>query len=650
MRAWVTFLVVAWSGAAGVVTGAETWIEVESPNFTVVSNAGERTAGKTAAEFEQVRAAYAKVWPWAHLAQGKPMIVLALRNERTLRRWAPSYYEVKGGIDVSSGWASGVDRVYLLLRTDYRPSNVEVTPAFNLYRAYVQLLLANSFERRLPPWLSNGLGEVLGNTFVSDKEISVGRPVPWEFEQFNRGGRLPLQTVLDARSDSPLLNQESERQLFDAQSYMLVHYLMFGDQRAHARELGRFERLWLAGRSHDEAFAESFGDLKTLEGQLVSYATRRLVTYARLPAEAKINEERPVVHALPPAEVAGLQAAVHVAMGRPVDAQAAIREARTADPRSPASYDAEGLVADRDQDKTRATQAYAHAVELGSTNAYSHYRTAQLAWKPQADASTLAQIRQQLERAIELNASFANAYSYLAEVLVQQGDDQRALAQAQGAVALEPGASYHRVALARVLHDLGRDDEARKSAELGLQLADDDADRSNAERFLLFLKEDVRYARERAKQEELQKQTDACEGGDAAACAQILPDLERSCGEKQARNCMYLSWLYSGTGLARDAAKAAGYLEQACAAGDKRACVEHAWKLVNGDGVTKDVPAGVAALQSLCDEAYYAACTRLAVVEAGKTGAKAHARAKALLARACQGGEQDACSMATQLK
>jgi Flp pilus assembly protein TadD len=634
-----------------MATGAETWIEVKSPNFTVVSNAGEGKAGRTVREFEQVRTAYKKIWPSAHLAEGRPMVVLALKNKKTLKRWAPSYYEVKGGIEVSSGSAFGADRVYLLLRTDYRPRNSEVTPAFNLYRAYVHLLLASSFERRLPVWLSNGLGEVLGNTSVSDKEIEVGQPVPWQFERFNRGFRLPLQTLLDARSDSPLLNKKSQRRSFDAHSYMLVHYLMFGDKGRHYAELRRFLNLWLAGSSHDQAFAEAFGDLSRLEAGLHSYGSRKILSYARFPTEATNEDERPATRTLPPAEVAGLQAAVHVAMGRPVEAQAAIRGARTADPRSAVSYDAEGLLADLDEDRPRAKQAYAQAVELGSTNAYSHYRLAQLTWKAQADTSTLAGLRQRLERAIELNDSFANSYSYLAEVLVRQGDGEGALVPAQRAVALEPGDSYHRVALARVLHELGRDDEARKSAELGMQLATNNAARSNAERFLLFLKEEVRYAQERTRQEAFQQQIYACEGGDAEACAQILPDLEQDCGEQQARVCMYLSWLYSrGTGLPEDAAKAAGYIERACAAGDRSACVEHAWKRVRGEGRAKDEAAGVATLQALCDEGFYPACTRLAVVEAGKANVAARARAKALLARACEGGQQDACSMAEELK
>jgi TPR repeat protein len=642
---------VGWFAAGGSAGAADTWVEIRSPNFTVVSNAGEGDARRAANEFEQVRAAYGKVWPWAHLGQTRPMVVLALKNESTLRKWAPGYFEVKGGIDVVSGSAYGADRLYLLLRTDSRPAEAQVAPAFNSYRAYLGILLANSVERRLPVWLSNGLQEVLANTLVSDKEIHVGKPVPWEFRRFNSGGRLPLRTILDARSDSPLLNKEDQRELFDAQSYVLVHFLLFGDEKAHAAGLNQFIQLWLAGRSHDQAFAEAIGDVNVLEGKLPAYATRSLLSYSRLEADAKVESAKWPSRVLPAAEVLGLQAAVHVAMRRPVEAQAAIRDARTADARSSMSYDAEGLLADLDQDKPRATQAYGQAVALGSTNAYSFYRAAQLAWKPQADKASLAELRQRLDRAIELNPAYAGSHSFLADVLVDLGDAAGALAPAQRAVALEPGVSYHRVTLGRVLHALGRDEEALKSAERGLQLADDASERSYAERFLQYMKEDARYTQERAQRQSSQKLADACQMGDGAACAQWLPELERACGQKQAGACNYLSYLYSqGTGVAKDPAKAAVYLDQACEIGDKRACLEHAWKLVRGEGVPMDEAKGVSALSALCDASFYAGCTRLAVFEAGKPTAAARALAKGLLARACEGGEPDACSMAKQLK
>jgi TPR repeat protein len=648
MRVFLALVTLAWCGAADA---AETWLEVKTPHFTVVSNAGEGTAQKTAGEFEQVRGAYAKLWPWAHLAQGKSTVVLALKDDGTLRRWAPGYYAVKGGIDVVSGSAWVGDRVYLLLRVDSRPDDNNVTPNYNLYRGYLTLLLSTSLERRLPLWLSNGLAGVFGNTSVRDKEILIGRPVPWEFQSFNRNPRLPLQQILDARDDSPLILKESERELFDAECYVLAHFLSFGDRGAHQPQLTRFIQLWLAGRSQEQAVTEAFGDLKALYGQLPQYATKPILSFARLQTESNLESARPGARTVPPAEIAGLQASVHVAMGRPVEAQAAIQQARTADPRSAISYDAEGLLADRDKDKPRATQAYGRAAELGSTSAHSYYRAAQLEWKPDADASALAVRRQRLERAIELNASYANAFSFLAEVLVEQGDGAAALAQAQRAVALEPGESYHRVALARALDKLGRADEARQSAELGLQLADNDIERSNAERFVLFLKESTRYAQERAQRETSEKQTSACQAGDAAACAAILPGLERACADKQAGACSYLGWLYSsGGGLAKDAAKAAAYVARACDAGDKRACVEHASALARGQGLPKDEPKAMAALEGLCDANFFPACTRLAYLHAGKASAAEQARAKALLARACEGGEEDACSAAKQLK
>jgi len=648
MRLLLAFLALAWSGSA---FAAETWVEVKAPNFVVISNAGQGIARDTSVEFEQVRAAYVALWPWAHFPEGHATHVLALKDEGTLRRWAPGYFAVKGGIEVVSGSAWLGDRQYLLLRTDSRPADANVTPSYNSYRGYLSLLLSVGLERRLPQWLSNGLEGVFANTAVRDQEIRIGQPMSSELRYFNGHARRPLREILDARPDSPLLLKDGLRDLFDAQAYVLVHFLAFGDRGAHAASLDRFLRLWMEGRSQDQALAEASLDVGVLERQISDYATRPILSYARVKTQSNLETGLLAARTVPPAEIAGLQAAVHVAMQRPVEAQAALQQARTGDPSSPLSYDAEGLLADRDKDRPRAAQAYARAAELGSTSAYSHYRAAQLAWKADPDAATVARQRRLLERALELNGSYASAHSYLADVLVQQGDAGAGLTHAKRAIALEPANSYHRVALARALNALGQPDEARKAAELGLTLADDEEDRSHADRFLLFLKESARFEQERAQREETEKQRNACQSGVAAACTQILPDLERSCAQKQAGACSYLGWLFAeGGGVAKDATRSAGYVEQACLAGDKRSCVQHAWLLARGEGPPKDEPKAIAALDGLCNEPFFPACSRLAYLYAGKPTPTARARAKALLTRACEGGEQDACSMAKQLR
>lgn len=342
-----------------------------------------------------------------------------------------------------------------------------------------------------------------------------------------------------------------------------------------------------------------------------------------------------------------MRAAVHVALDRPVEAQDAIEEARAADAAGAASYDVEGLLADRQHDKTRAAQAYAQAVERGSTSAYTFYRSAQLAWKPVADAEGLAAIRKRLERAVDLNEKYAAAHSYLAEVMVQQDQAEAALPHAQRAVALDSGSTYGRVALARVLHKLGQDDAARATAQRGLQLATDEADKSNAESFLTYLDRETQFRRQRIASQETQARFTACRNGEGAACAQLLPELERGCGEGQANACGFAAWLFAeGRGVTKDPARAASFAERACAVGDKQACLQQAWSQARGDGVAKDEARGAAALQALCTDRFLAACTRLAVLHAGKTGAKDRARARELLAQACAGGEEEACALA----
>ena len=62
--------------------------------------------------------------------------------------------------------------------------------------------------------------------------------------------------------------------------------------------------------------------------------------------------------------------------------------------------------------------------------------------------------------------------------------------------------------------------------------------------------------------------------------------------------------------------------------------------------MAKDEARGAAALEALCGDKVFVACTRLAVLYAGKPGVKDRARARELLTQACAGGEADACDLA----
>jgi len=61
------------------------WIEVKSPNFTVVSNAGEGRARNVAWQFEQIRAAIQIGWPWARVQLDRPVVVVAAKDENSMK-------------------------------------------------------------------------------------------------------------------------------------------------------------------------------------------------------------------------------------------------------------------------------------------------------------------------------------------------------------------------------------------------------------------------------------------------------------------------------------------------------------------------------------------------------------------------------------
>jgi superkiller protein 3 len=173
----------------------------------------------------------------------------------------------------------------------------------------------------------------------------------------------------------------------------------------------------------------------------------------------------------------------HAAMRRPVEARAAIAEARKADPKAAASYVAEGLLADRDKKVDEAKAAYTRAAELESTNAYGYYRLAQLTWQPNASKETLAAIEQHLTKAVGFNMRFAAAYAWLGEVRAYLGNPE-GIGLIRRAITLDPSEARYRLRAASVLMNQGKAAEARADAQAALTLAETDEERNEAQRLL----------------------------------------------------------------------------------------------------------------------------------------------------------------------
>jgi tetratricopeptide (TPR) repeat protein len=416
-------------------------------------------------------------------------VVFAARDENTLKSLAPKYWETRGGVRPASVFVTGPDRHYVAVRVDLpEPDSLQANPYYQSYWSYVYITLRSSFERELPLWLGRGLSDTFANTIVREKDIQVGRVVPWHLETLREGSRIRVAAVLTADSQSRQATREDQARLFDASAWALVHYLAFGENGANLPKLNRLLDLVAKGGDAAASLTEVYGPLDRLDEAVHMYVGRTQYTYRLVGIDVNVPAVGFKRRPLSAAESAGDRAAFHAAMQRPVEARKLAQEAMRLDAALATPYEVEGLLNDQDGQKEAALAAYGKAAELGSASFYAHYRYAQLRWSPALDKAALEEIARSLDRTITLNSDWASGYSYLADVSIDLGDAEKALGLARRAVALEPGESYHHATVARALGRLSRTDDAVKEAEKALALAKNPGERQRAEALLDWVK------------------------------------------------------------------------------------------------------------------------------------------------------------------
>ena len=666
-----------WVLGCGVARAADkAWTEAVSPHFVVVTDAGEKTARKVAWEFEQVRSALATYWPWAHLDFDRPMLVLGVSDEAGMKELVPRFWEQKGGIRPTSVTVTGADRHYVALRVDIEASDDagQINPHLSAYWSYATTILATSFNADMPLWFSRGLAGVMSNTIVRDDHIDVGRVLPSHLARLQQGIRLTLRELIAVDRNSPYAKQEDRLEIFDGQSWIFMHYLMFGDEGAHRPQLDRYAGLVASGNAGPAAIEQAFGNLDALESGFKAYFNGRLFRYTRVKTDNSVDRARFSVRSLAPADTLSARAALHVAMNRATDAKALIEEAHKADPRAASAYDVEGLLAERGQQADQARAAYASAIELGSTHYFPYFRWAALSMRQGVDPETLARVEERLERATALNDRFAAAHALLADVRSQRGHHDEALTAARRAVVLDPRSASSRLSVARVLWNSGRHDEAVREARAAMPVATSEEERRMVQQTVDTLQQRLAAAQPQAarpasgaapapsaapaagpataarlrSQQEISGLNVSCQSGNASACETLLAYFQPGCDQGFADACNAAGFLLF-RGPTANQARAAGYFEKACSGGAKVACVMRASMQGQGIGVPRNEAAAATTLEQLCTEKINEACVEFSMLLLRRSTPQDTARARDLLDTTCKEGLTRACDLVAQL-
>ncbi len=478
---------------------AEKWIEVRSPHFVVVSNAGEKQARQAADQFEQFRVVFQTALPKVRLDPGQPVIIFAVKNEKNLKDLLPQYWERKGSAHPAGVFVPGRDKHYVALRLD---AGDEEDRFHIVYHEYVHVLVNLNFEW-IPLWLNEGLAEFYANARVTNKEALVGRPSEYHLDLLKQSKLLSMDALLAADHNSPYYNEANRVNVFYAESWALTHYLILDARKGHQKELLDYMALIAQGASTADAFRKVFGDPKQFQKTFDAYMRQETFFAARINLPVSAEPKTFAVRELSPAEASAARGDFHVHMRRPAEARVLLEEAMSLDPALAAPRESMGLLELQEGQRDEATKWFSEAVHLDSRNFLAYYYNAFLSSQGLLGPERMAATEQNLKKAIELNPNFAPAYTVLAQLYVVRGENlDDAMAAARKAVQLEPGNLSHHLAVANVLMRMERIADAQTLVERVLAAAKKLEDRMEAEQFLQVLRGYQDQLAERKRMEE----------------------------------------------------------------------------------------------------------------------------------------------------
>jgi predicted nucleic acid-binding protein len=243
--------------------GAAEWVRVETPNFIVYGEPGERRVREIADEFERFRDALARVIPGAGTPAAVPTVVVVFGSARSFEPYRPRF----NGKPIKLGgyfFASDDMNIVALVDAD-RDESLRT-----IFHEYVHLVIDN-VSQGMPLWLNEGLAEYYSTFQVEDsgRRALVGRAIPSHLQLLNERRLLTIPELLAVDSSS-LADNEGERQsLFYAQSWALVHMLVSGATNGSSL-LSQYAQLASDGMPSLDAWQQTFKD-QNITRQLESY-------------------------------------------------------------------------------------------------------------------------------------------------------------------------------------------------------------------------------------------------------------------------------------------------------------------------------------------------------------------------------------------
>jgi tetratricopeptide (TPR) repeat protein len=419
------------AGAFSSFAAKESWLQLESPHFLVLSNAGEKASVKTARQFEQFHAALARLLQISRESAISPVRVILFDSSASFFPYQPRYRNKTK--ETGGYFLHRPDGNYIVITRESRGRD----PLGVIYHEYVHCYLHNRVAY-LPLWFSEGLAEYFSTFKIFEAKGTeiIGQPLARHLQRLRGSALIPLRTLLTVDRASPVYNESDKVGMFYAESWLLVHYLMLGEEGRYRPKLIRFLRNLESEIPVEENFKREFGvDFAKMEKAVSFYANRFL-----FPSETAQNREKGEIQdvaarPVPLAELQGMLGDLFYQINRLEAAEKSLLSSLALDPNLALSRICLAQLRIRQNrleealDLLEAAVAEAPAVPRALAN-YAYALSLQGEWKKAAELYL---------KTIPLQPGWARLYAEFAGVQTELGMAQEAEDSLRRAAALNPG-------------------------------------------------------------------------------------------------------------------------------------------------------------------------------------------------------------------
>ena len=445
------------------VAAADKWTRVQTKNFTLVGNATENQIREVGEALEVFRTAFARFF---NLKEGSSVAttVTVFRSDQAFKPFKPLYQGKPANL--AGYFQPGVDMNSIVLAADMETPRV-------IYHEYVHRLMADNMASQ-PLWFQEGFAECFSSMEIEgrDKKVRLGRAIREHVELLNERRFLPLERLFAVTHDSPEYNEQEKQGIFYAESWALVHYMMFENEQRR-NQFNAFLTALSRGTPAPRAFEDVF-DMELPEFQKVfeAYIQQRIawnLFQIQTPTGLDRSKDMPS-KVMTEAEAEAHLGNMLMRIDRVPDAETHLAKAVKLDPKLGSAQAIMGRLQMEKGNNAEAAGFLKRAVELDPNNYLTHYYYASLLRRqkepPLSDADRDT-IRRELERTIELAPQFVEATEMLAsENLTRNVDIVKTVELLAKALTVAPGRDYLTLQLANALTRTQSREAARPLAQL----------------------------------------------------------------------------------------------------------------------------------------------------------------------------------------